>query len=530
MHKGPFNIGSDVSVILDANDVQKSADQFMLERYRAFIPTHEVCTIIGSSSAYQNKQLSGPHYVCDAFHLKTPVFNSDFSTLTQRTAIADGLGYSEDDELYNISLAKTASAVSNIFVELPLPLVIDSTQVKRICTDVLMHCSQDAELEKSRKYHSECSISAGVLSGNHQQWSGSFINIGDGMIVILDKDTLKPKHISPAMVKHRTKGNYSPVSVHEMSKSADILGLQADQIALNENDIIIYMTDGIYSGFDLQVQNSQRTEESWDESFPVMKSIIITDDAFDKALAPLKAKEHVSASDVAFALLQEQIRNFLGEFHEIKELLQKLQVYTSKNRDLLALTLDKLLNFLQEHDPALKQALQHYLHSSGQHDGVTFIPTKSLICDLIHVLSTQEYGDCSTLSVIKVPNLKKELIKSYLDSKNPFVLQTITKLISPTECRTIIEGMSGDQHSTQGLPSEGVLIKNLITCQQFSPASLQELTTTLLAAYTGKGHGFWDKFTYQLGAALPYFSLAGSSSEILPKPSTNNRKDNELKP
>ncbi len=540
MHKGPFTIGSDVSVVFNASDAEKTPNQFMLERYRAFIPSGDACTFIGSSSLYQNKSLAGSHHVCDAFHLKTPVFNGDFTVLAQRTAVADGLGYSEDDEEFNNSLAKIASAVSQSFVELPVPPVVDSTQVLKLCTDVLKHSSPKEQSKSAKQYHSECSISTGMLSGDDKQWSGSFINIGDGMIVVLDKNTLKPKHIAPATIKHRSRGNYSPESVQELTKRPDETALQATQLLLNEDDIVIFMTDGIYSSFSLQVQDSPVTEESWGEMFPVKRFIKITDDAFDEALAPLKGKANISASDIAFALLQKQVSYFLLEFHKNKQLLKKLQVHINAKDALLGLTLAEFLDYLQEHDPDLQVTLHTYLHSAGLHDGVTFIPTKSLVEDLIRVLTTQEYGDCSTLSVVKVPSFKKELIKSYLETHNPFVLQNITKLMSLEECRAIIESMHQDEYSAQGLPTDGVLLKDLIPSKQYSSHLLLELLKTIQSAYSGKGFGLWNKFTFQLEAALPYLSFrpasnkeentASSSPAVPSAPASFPNKDNDKKP
>lgn len=517
MQKGPFIVGSDVSVLFNDNDAEKSPASFISERFRAFNPSHESCTLIGSTSMYLNKAFTGPHHVCDAFHVKEPNFASDYLLLTQSAAVSDGLGYSEDDEQFNLSLAKAASAVSLSFVNTPQKSQPTLLQNKQLCSDIVRLSHAEIPTRLQQKYKPECSLSAGTLTGDHNQWLGNFVNVGDGMIVIVDKTTLKPKHVLPATVVHRTRGNYSPQSVQELSKTDDANGMQHLQCDLAEDDLIIYMTDGIYSGFKLNVENSAEVEESWSESFPLRRLIRVNNNAFDDALAHLRGKENIAALDVAIALLQFQASNFLQEYHHQSLLLQKVTAHTDKEPALQRLNLEDFLLYLKDCDLPLQTELSEYLAASGQHDGVTFILDKSLVGDFISVLTKQEYGDCATICVTKVPSYNKELIKAYLDTKNPYILDIINKVMRPEEAAQVIEMMRNDKFSPAPMLQDGVMLRDLNVSAQYRPSALDDLANQLKDSYSGKGHSRWNKLNYNLVTAFPRLRIgrseAGSSSD-----------------
>src|SRR5690606_33139132 len=137
--------GKRVIVQFGKNDASiKNVQSFLNERFRVFFPDYRQCTLIGSTSMYMikgnessylkndlNKNRSGDHLVCDSFKSSLPIFSQDYKILQVRTAVADGLGYEENDSAFNLSVATISENLTEAWVSTNFPFDADRDVLKQ---------------------------------------------------------------------------------------------------------------------------------------------------------------------------------------------------------------------------------------------------------------------------------------------------------------------------------------------------------------------------------------------------------------
>lgn len=489
--------GSTVSVKFDKNDAtKKGANSFLSNRFKAFFPSYDQCTLIGSTSMYMvlsgkskyqktnaNKARSGNHLVCDSFCTAMPKLSKDFKSITISTAVSDGLGYEEDDHQFNQSVAAVSTEFSKRWVSNVFEFNCDSTQLREHLKTISSSASESIS-DELQKHRPACSLSSGVLQYSKGQWQGRFNNIGDGMIVIISSDCTV-KTVIPATVMHRSRGNYSPDGVQELTtRFAEKVKMHDEIVKLDEGDIVLYMTDGAYSGLPLTSTSSMETEKSWGKEYPIFRQTEIIKDELNKILAPLRLKGRFSTYDVSSLILEVQTDKFLEEFNLTKGILKHIQKDVKSNGKLSDSTLRQYLTYLEQKDPTFAKVLLDYLQNAGHHDGVEFDIERAYVSDLHKILETQEYGDCTTISAIRVPSYKYELIKTYLHTRDPKLLEHISLNVSLEEVRDIITSLSTwycCPISHSGL--DGPLLSKVKMQQQFRSEDLKSLQAEIEQYY-----------------------------------------------
>lgn len=528
--------GKVVSVRFNKKDTERDTRRFLSERFRVFFPDHNQCTLLGSTSLYMtnekhslylkeklNKQRSGNHLVCDSFRFSPALFSDGYQCLAQRTAVADGLGYEEKDPVFNRSVATVSNELSRLWVENSIPLSSSKEERRKSLIDSAAEVNRSLPTEYSQ-HSPTCSLASGALEYKDGKWVGQFANIGDGMIVIIDGHSLNVKDIIPAAVRHRTRGNYSPNGVQELlGQWKEEVQIQELNIPMQEGDVVVYMTDGVYSGFPLETTLSDETEESWGESHAIFRYTTIVKDSIEKTIAPLMSKESVTAFDIANTILEQQTEHYLREYHETRTLLKTIQADVKKDSAISLLTLEDYLKLLENKDSKFKRSLEEYLASAGKHDGVEFHIKIAQVCDLQRILETQEYGDCTTISVIQVPCYEEELIREYLRTKNSEILEVIAKTITLEQGMAYVDKLFRNYYSPISFDSEGVILKKLKIFRQFSLADLEQLKCDFHKVLM---HKLEEKMTsLSLLHELPKEedSLAGSST-VVPLMAVRGRK------
>ena len=446
-----------LDVLFCKDEHKKSASQFICERFQYFAPSHNLSIICGSS--FLDKKVIEPtiHCVCDAASVRQCKTPNDDSLLniSLSFAVADGLGYDTEDQIFNDSLGEVAGKACEYYVK-KVAMFDEEIDCKHFLKDIGI----ESEKHKlySNLYRSYCdsknSLAGGNIIYNKDQYQAQLVNIGDTMIWVIDGSSYQIKEIIPAKVHHRFRSNYSPQSIQELSGSFDRVDLEFSKINLNEGDFVVAMTDGVYSCFEKDMEVTESEKLDLKGNLPDHRRISFQDHFCNYSFADLirgdlnnnnndnnniieniNNQNYLSAYELGKIILSKGIELFLQDKNSTDKLMEDLNNLIDsqpEKSELLAMTLEKFLLYTIDKDEEFHKRLDNYLNDCGKQDGVSFYLDKAIVKDLIYVLSRQNFGDCSTISVVRMPYFIDEVLKTFiLDNYNltPQVVNIIKEKI-----------------------------------------------------------------------------------------------------
>lgn len=408
------------------------AATFFDKRFAIYAPNHQHVIISGSTYAKSGTKDNEEGFVLDA--ASGTFLKDDFGThVGISLTTADGLGHSNREE-ENMSTAevtvygceafnlKVVEALQTKPNELP-----DTTDIYKI---VGADSRQKAyNMSREQKMDSQSAMVATVAVNTEKGYQGVTTNVGDTIVVVLDGATLKVKHSLPAKVYRdiTAVGNsYNPFSIQrldEPSKQPRLETIDVQAFNCNEGDIIIQMTDGMYSSFDT------KTAEGSDNGHEYHKTFLTGSD-IEKLLSTSLNRKYPSAFEIgeviAKAVFDHELKH-RKNFQNILELLKEENINLPTQRgiqkdfgDAFNIPLVEWVNQIKNTE--LKLCITNFL-IGGSHDDCHYTentPTWTFLEDLEKkVLGVTGFGDCATLQVMRVPYQCDEILRGYLNNPNP---------------------------------------------------------------------------------------------------------------
>lgn len=250
-----------------------------------------------------------------------------------------------------------------------------------------------------------CTLLASHIRYTSQGWRGFFLNVGHGMVAILDGSTHQLKSIIPAKIfKYPAQKQHYPESIQDISKYSRTPPIV--EFDLHEGDILIAMTDGAYSHFELEKNQSDYFV------FPSYQEIKIKASSLEDALVLIPPENYHSAYDIAQTLLQNGMHHHLTQdtihsttFTLYTNLLDFLK--NKKEDEIKKILLSKFLPALNKVDGKLHDAIQQYITDAA------LDIFKLTVNDLLHSLFNTT-GDSATFLVMRVPYYDDELVKTWI--------------------------------------------------------------------------------------------------------------------
>ncbi|MDX1836777.1 hypothetical protein DIZ81_03735 [Legionella taurinensis] len=390
-------ISSSLSVtspsIISSYDQKTS--EFIQKRFYALSTSHHSVLITGSSLAHQHKDIENEQ-VLDAGAM-TFVKNKAGIITGIRQATADGLGGSPDDEMENASIATIASFACETF--------IDSRQSSLDTYYQIAQSSKDHALSPNpyQTYDSQCALAAAAFSYTGKgKYQGELSNMGDTLLVVLSDD-MRVKKILPARHIYRGMGVWTPASVQMLDRKKPQV-LINESYEAQEGDVIISMTDGIWSELDL----SPFTEKN------DVRELKVAEDKFEALFKSASLPKHCSAYEIAATLLNLAVERSLSKRNHLLSVLTQLKKMDLPSKNA---TVDEVLTALKEDGQEKTAAALSELLFNNNGDGVVYrrgvdIPFAIVLQDL----QGRTAGDCSTVNVTRIPYHNDECIRALLNN------------------------------------------------------------------------------------------------------------------
>lgn len=438
---------------------QKASD-FIQKRFYALSTSHHSVLITGSSLAYQNKDIESEQ-VLDSGAM-TFVKNKAGIITGVRQATADGLGGSPEDQMENASIANIASFACETFV--------DSRNSSLETYYQIAQSSKDHALSPNpyQTYDSQCALAGAAFSYTGKgKYQGELSNMGDTLLVVLSDD-MKVKKILPARHIYRGMGVWTPASVQMLDQKKPKPVLINEPYEAQEGDIIISMTDGIWSELDL----SPFMEKNEVREFKVKE------DQFEALFN--SSPKHGSAYVIAATLLNIAVERSLLKRNQLINLLNELKKmdWPPKNA-----TVDEVLTVLKDKGQEKTAAALSELLFDNSGDGIVYrrgvdIPFALVLQDL----QGRTAGDCSTINVTRIPYHTDECIRALLNhpKQASVLLRELMSEIPSAE--KITESIARLKKETV-LVKPQMLLEKLKTEKNLNDTLLEAIEQVLLAIY-----------------------------------------------
>ncbi|CDZ78218.1 Phosphocholine hydrolase Lem3 [Legionella massiliensis] len=434
---------------------EDTSDEFKARRFYALSTSHNSAVLIGSSLAHQQQSYASEH-VLDAA-ATTYIKDANGVVIGVKQATADGLGGSPDDPNENASIAKIAEFACEKFVRSTKP-----------AHDTYLEIAQESEAQAlnfvaTQKYESHCAMAAAsfIYSGEGK-YQGELANMGDTMVLVLDKD-FNLKKALPARQVYRGFGQWAPPSVQMLTKPRYQSNFTSTQLDVDEGDYIISMTDGIWGELPLLP-----ISKSGDE----VKELSIDPDQLitnSKKGSATYFPVHQCTSEI----LTQALDNSLKKRKELLDLVNELRAlglgHDSK-------TVDQVLADLADtKKTALANNLYQLLFEGNGGDGTTYfkgveIPFAFVMKDL----QERTAGDCSTINMVRIPFHLDELLRAFINSpanRRNLLNEIALYLGSPAALRESISRLKQEEV----LSEPKLLLEDFSTRPAFSAAMLDDL-------------------------------------------------------
>lgn len=374
-----------------AKDHSKKLSTFISDRFYSVNQSHNSAIVIGSSLSHQDKDIdedrildsSGACVTTD----KTGVING------ARVTVNDGLGGGagdpeEDKEIHRVShWCCEAFLGSEENMETTLASIGSSTS------------------SKHKDYDAHASMAA--FTYKHEQeghYSGEFANIGDGLIIIMDKhhkikNSLCARHI------YRGFNTWTPASVQMFSSTANKDNvLIRKTLALTEGDIIVSMTDGIWG--ELATHLISETED--------YRDLNLDQKSFEDLLGGLGDASYPSTFSIAQIITNYAMSQSFRRRQTLVELIFEMEQQNFPEKSIK--TVSEALAYLDKTgQQKTANTLKDILFHQGLNDGVVYSNTVEIPLEFVmQDLKKRTVGDCSTINVHRVPYQLDELIRCFI--------------------------------------------------------------------------------------------------------------------
>jgi hypothetical protein len=391
---------------------------FLSNRFYSVNHSHNSAIITGSSLAYQNFDLEHDTILDSAgisiTKNKLGVING------ARVAVTDGLGGGVGDQEEDNNIHKVAHSTCNVF--------LDSNKNIDVTLNLITPpASSSGKPIKLRPEDAHASMAAFIYNYDpNKGYSSEFANVGDGLIIVLDKQ-LKIKHTVCARHIYRGLGQWTPPSVQMLAAVPNRDQLIIKQtLALDEGDIIVAMTDGIWGEFESNLL-SQTAEQ---------RDIEINRHTFEALFDTLRDKQNPSTFEIAQLITKQAMSKSLERRQILSKLIEDIKQECFSQKEIK--TIDEVLKYCANQEKAeLANTLKSILFEQGMNDGiiyfidqVTQIPLDIVMQDLNH----RCVGDCSTINVTRVFYYLDEIIRTFITyPENNQALAATLKLTIKTE-------------------------------------------------------------------------------------------------
>lgn len=392
-------------IVVESPSMQQSSQEdpstFMSSRFYALSKTHNTAIISGSSLAKQHQHIA-QELVLDAA-ATAYITNEQAIVIGIKQATADGLGGSADDSLENQSIAKIADYACQTFINNDAPT-----------TDLLHNIASQSMAQAlfeypNKKYESTCAMaSANFIYKDNGSYEGELANIGDTLLVVLSPD-LKVKKMLPARQIYRGYNRWSPESIQSLTTDPGARDhLICEPYSANEGDLILSMTDGIWSEL---AQSSAKVGDG-------VRDTMLDIHSFESLLQEAGLGQNFPVLDAALTLLSKATNQTLAQRNTLFQLVTELQLIVFPTN---IKTVDEVLLFLKNNNKIeIANALEKLLFEGSGGDGVVYfkgisIPFSFVMKDLCE----RTYGDCSTISITRLPWHLDELIRVFILNPTP---------------------------------------------------------------------------------------------------------------
>lgn len=449
---------------------------------------HEQGVAIVSGSTYAERKEQGEEKVLDAAAGRKYY---DENGVLKRTVLMtlDGLGHASHFEGHQQISGDNKLMVTEFDKALPPSGVIDlTTTLTTAGKAVCIH--RDTEQKSATRgkrpvIENGSAIAVAVIEHDEKkdQMRCHLANMGDTIAIVLDKKTLAIKKMLPA---RQYEHNYMrdivscPIPAHLIEHNPE--ALLSETVDVSPDDVVVLMTDGISDELKCETKE-QKLEHKKEENDSTAKhphakiasalsyrEVQLTTDALEAALAPLKFKEQASEYEIATAIveyiesqlissraadvkLQEEFNQWINlrrqhigvHINEVGAESAGEGGMTQQNKD--QYTMQQWFAWKEKHSST--EADQKYPFSEFKKDLEKFLPfvhvcfpaTKDVRLEDRTILGLfgnlvncqPRSGDCTTLSVMRIPDPDVELVRAWVDfSENreqllPRLIKRITK-------------------------------------------------------------------------------------------------------
>jgi len=387
--------------------------QFFDERFEIFAPNANSCIISGSSIGYPNIEYTEAHLDAAA----TSFITDNTGVITEiRMATADGLGDSRTDVIQNNATRKAAQVATAVFCTLP-----NTSTIRQRFLNISEKVNQET---RSGQIQGDAALAGTIVQLSEQAISCQFANVGDTMIIVLDRANLSVKYIVPPHITSQGSNIWAPLSLRQFQRwvvkglSTECAQFQTADVIINPGDFIIQMTDGAWSELKKKRIEHAAGNEKWIE-------YSIDKDYFAQIIAdksPLT--DAPMPMQIADSLIRKILKQTLAQRLHFNNLFSKIK--DNLNVQDKFITIKEWLDTFADKTNAIE--LESYLFDT-EHDGICFTPEAPAYM-AAEWLKEFCFGDCTTISVTQVPDRKRELIRALVD--NPKNSSTLLPMIA--EC------------------------------------------------------------------------------------------------
>ncbi len=472
-----------------------SDHEFRSERFTDFADTAGSAVISGSTFA--NSRVDETQFTLDASETRY-LYDSDNVRIGISMATADGLGH-EFDDIENARIAAAASQACSEFNELSESSITTGQNEYFARLQAIASHTQRATFiymntERAIGKNKESSLATTTVKcdekGNLKCQLG---NTGDGMIVVLDSKATRIKHqLHPKVHEHlQSTVVHSPGSKVERNalgpKSIQsVTGSTFDftTVDLAEDDIIIHMTDGVWSELSHapKTQLSTTVDHAEFKRKAYEKTYELDEKAFIHLFAGLEKEGPITAHAVAnrvvsatatAALKQQKDFTILAQLEKQIALFNEKQKAFRKAADSNSYTLDVWERECKDAKIPLPDIASQLAKSD--HDGISYpLGMKTPVAIFINDLDRKCFGDCATIAVMQAPNQRVELARALMENphKGTQLIPRLTaafladeKGINPDE---IVKRLQEEQHfpSPQGTGLKNINKESVYTADQ----------------------------------------------------------------
>lgn len=439
-------------------DNTATLDEFNQHRFYITAPNAMLVSISGSS---ESKMFSSPaQQVIDASYLQCD------DKLNISLATADGLGESEDDPSDNQNNAAVSAFCAQALCQ-QLPSLSKEQLVAAVKQIAIQSKSRNTLSSDGLPYEARTAIHA--LLYHAETGLAHVIGVGDVLTVVFDGKTGALKYQQNARVYKQGKAIWAPLDLQLLASAKPQVVVFAEQALqintwqLADDDIIVQMSDGIWSEFPTINEEIQEGDVTYIETQLAFKNIKEIDE--DRlAACNLKSSQ---ALDIALIFQNKT----MSHFREKLVAFSRIHPELSKKLASEATTSKTMAEFITGLSPELAEAFKQ-LFVNEQHDAMPYHPDMpvSLFSQYYRKIS---FGDCATLSVFKIPSAYQRMLI--------FMLQSMP-LLSKDEHESHVKSLS------QLSEGEIAHLFHQLSQQQFIPEeritlSLQNLAQAVSPAY-----------------------------------------------